>query len=872
MLFIYILYGKQGGVILKITYVRLENVAGIKVGLGQDCLEIDFKNSYNKIVSIAGRNGSSKSVLLSSLTPFATISSTIDDRGSLPYIISGKSGYKEIHYTDKDDVYIIKHYFKPTKQDGHTVKSYFSMNGGKELNENGNVSSFLMLIENHFGLTPDMIRLMRLGTNMTSFISLNPASRKEYIGKLIEEIELYLKIYKKINEDIRVVKVLLSSNNTNLSNCHISDVVVEEERLKKINKHVKGYEKERDAIVGKINAIDTLIRENNINDLRMKAKEAEASLIEFDKSEKMILNGSLQNVTIDTLINRRTKLVDRRIDIQSRINSYRMSTDTTRKNIERLETSIKQITSNNDIQSLLSVIATLKESVNSVSDLVTGLRPLCTSDDVYQILTKLSSFNQISSMIYTLGNKPLNIYLQLKRSSKSVDKFLKDQMKRSLSRISEDDIRKLIQQVFQDDGIITPNCDTQFHECPYYRLSTTISEIKNKLEEDSYDDETLRYIQVISNNIDKMLNDIDRLSHIKIPGACLDIMREISILDRLGSKLPFFDLTGIQEYLALVREYEVYVSNVEKLKQYEHQLSVYKSSGIDSHLNEIKQLHENIAFYTNNVSTLMKEMESISSELSTLDEQIGLVTRYNDGKKYRGIVESTLEATNKILIPLETSSNERIELTYQLNSINRTIQSTREESKQLENKIEEFNRLIKENEFLNTRFKDLSIIQEAVSTKKGIPVLYMKTYLGKIQKLANDLLRLIYNDELYLSRFKVTQDAFEIPYIKNGTIIPDVKYASQSEVAMITMALSFALAHNASGRYNILLLDEIDSGLDSVNQTAFFSMLNSQMDKLKAEQCFIISHQLNNMTLNTPIDVIKLSDIDIQFPQNIIYE
>ena len=222
---------------------------------------------------------------------------------------------------------------------------------------------------------------------------------------------------------------------------------------------------------------------------------------------------------------------------------------------------------------------------------------------------------------------------------------------------------------------------------------------------------------------------------------------------------------------------------------------------------------------------------------------------------------------------METSANERTELTYQLNSLNRTIQSTREESKQLENKIDEFNRLIKENEFLNAKFKDLSIIQEAVSTKKGIPVLYMKTYLGKIQKLANDLLRLIYNDELYLSRFKVTQDAFEIPYVKNGTVIPDVKYASQSEVAMITMALSFALAHNASGRYNILLLDEIDSGLDELNRWAFLNMLDHQLMALKAEQCFIISHQLNNMMLNTPFSVIKLSDVDIQSPlKEILYE
>ena len=43
------------------------------------------------------------------------------------------------------------------------------------------------------------MRLIRIGTNVNSFVTLSPAKRKEYIGKLIEEIDLYLKIYNKDN-------------------------------------------------------------------------------------------------------------------------------------------------------------------------------------------------------------------------------------------------------------------------------------------------------------------------------------------------------------------------------------------------------------------------------------------------------------------------------------------------------------------------------------------------------------------------------------------------------------------------------------------------------------------------------------------------
>ena len=44
--------------------------------------------------------------------------------------------------------------------------------------------------------------------------------------------------------------------------------------------------------------------------------------------------------------------------------------------------------------------------------------------------------------------------------------------------------------------IISPNCGTEYEECPYYRLHSVITEIHDKLEDETFDDETLRYIQV----------------------------------------------------------------------------------------------------------------------------------------------------------------------------------------------------------------------------------------------------------------------------------------------------------------------------------------------------------------------------------------
>jgi len=855
---------------MKISYIRLENVAGIYVGSNKNVLEISFENSVNKIVSISGANGRGKSVLLSSLTPFAYVTS-LDERSSLPYIRPGKDGYKEIHYIDGEDDYVIKHYYKATK-DSHSLKSYF-MKNGEELNENGNVRSFLQLVELHFGLTEEMMRLVRLGSNVNSFITLAPAKRKEYIGKLIEEIDMYLKIYKKINEDIRVVRVMLSNNSTSLYNCHISDPVVEKDQITKLEKAIKKLESERDSIIAAISKLQALMSANNINDLRRKQQEAQASLSDIQKTEDNIKSEGLQGTTVDSLIEKRNTLSDDKINTQAKINSYRISIDNTLRNIERLEVLIKRVTSNNDLQSLLNGIESLKETIKSTLPVVKKFNPNgITSAQINTILNKLMSFNQIGQMIYTLGNKPLEVYLQLKREGKSIDKFVTTQMKRNLSRVNESDIRNLLNQVFQNEDIITPNCDTQFEQCPYYRLADTITTIKDKLDEDSLDDETLRYIKVISTNIDNILNGIDDILRINIPPVLKNGLDEKEINTRLDNRVSLFDLTKFQEYLTILVEYEAYVENLTRLQQYEQQLAVYKNSGIDNHLAEIKTCRDSIDFYKSNIDTLQKAVVAIQENLVTIDRQIGLVTKFMDGKKYQKILESTIESTAKLLQPLESAEHEIRELEFNLRQVTGQIQMYRENHKEKENKLNEYNRLVKEGAELAKKNTDLNFIQDSVSTKKGIPVIYMNRYLGKIQKLANELLSLIYDGDLLLAKFKVTQDTFEVPYVKNGIKIPDVKYASQSEISLITMALSFALANRASGVYNILLLDEIDAGLDESNRSAFLKMLYTQMDTLKAEQVFIISHNLSQM-INIPMDCIRLSDDGARSRlQNVIYE
>ena len=179
-----------------IKKIILENFRNIKSGLKAKRLEIDFSNRENKICLIVGRNGIGKTSILSCLTPFATLGN-LDVRNNNPLIIAKKQGYKNIVIIDNERNEIdIQHMYMPNG-DTHTVKSYFKMNG-KELNPNGNVTSFKELVSEILGIDMDYLKLIRIGSNVTNLIQLKATERKNFMSKMLDGVEVYLKLHKKV--------------------------------------------------------------------------------------------------------------------------------------------------------------------------------------------------------------------------------------------------------------------------------------------------------------------------------------------------------------------------------------------------------------------------------------------------------------------------------------------------------------------------------------------------------------------------------------------------------------------------------------------------------------------------------------------------
>ena len=165
--------------------------------------------------------------------------------------------------------------------------------------------------------------------------------------------------------------------------------------------------------------------------------------------------------------------MDNKISIQSSINSYRLSIDSNLKSIERINTTVKKITADNDIKSLTNAIEDLRNIINNTDSIIRDfILPNYRSEELFALITRLTSFNQIGNMIYSFGNRPIDLYMKLKNKKQSVDKFLKDQAKLRLNGIPEKELNKILSSLFENDSIISPNCDMeQFSTCPFYRIS-----------------------------------------------------------------------------------------------------------------------------------------------------------------------------------------------------------------------------------------------------------------------------------------------------------------------------------------------------------------------------------------------------------------
>ena len=411
-------------------------------------------------------------------------------------------------------------------------------------------------------------------------------------------------------------------------------------------------------------------------------------------------------------------------------------------------------------------------------------------------------------------------------------------------------------------------------------ISDLVQDLNNKSEEVSFYQLAFRVYSDMNGIIRLINSNRSLLNKTSIGKRFSDITTFIS---RVKNNDPFNDIQEIYSYINYANIFELYELDNKTLSKLESSYEAAKSQEglIDDLQKEIEDLSKKVNDITsqleekqkdkldlqkqivdhkqrldkiNNLISILRRIKELNSSKQNYESQLRLVSD-NIEKISREIdninkYEGALKGVNSELIPI---SQMRDNFTFSLT------------------KLEEYKQELQE---YQDKYNLIELLKKYSSpTKGGIQTIFMQLYMDKTLSLANQLLGMLFNGDIELLPYIINENEFRIPTRSNITnlVTDDVSNCSTSEKSMIAMILSFALAFHGSQTYNIVRLDEVDGGLDQANRAIFPLILDSIIQMLQIEQCFIISHSSESDM--SDVDVISLTPVSNEtIKGNVIFQ
>lgn len=878
--------------VLRIRRLFLEHFAPILAGTGKEFINLDLSNVYNRMIIFIGPIGSAKTYIMSHLQPFATVGS-LDIRNSDDPILEGKDGCKIIEYEKDEHEYIITHTYLWTGKT-HTKKHSF-VKDNVELNPNGNRNSFMDLVRLEFGIDESFLRLVRIGANVSNFISMKATERKSFIAALLKDTETYLYLYKCWSNDLRTLNTqvnILMNKITTFSKVPLSDLKAnmedledERQQIVAISDELKEkratYKAEASTILGDLSIHQFF---ENIKSLK---KEKETISIEIGANEKEMT--SYQDLLSEKEINQKIGKADGDLAhaieaIQATTEAYencirRYNQTLDRKRIQGDETHIATLrTQYNDMMKQMEDIEgsiktnKCKYSTSQLESLLEDLNTMnMTISQVAQYDAQTISFvYSADSSIIGYANKKVEILNARKRK-----------VQRLMSNLQFSEEYQPTQIMF-----LPPFCPTQ--TCPYYethpvtikrrdggkknlepQLLNYQEELKGlDVEIYKYSDYPFIYNKIVTlrefwKNLSPILKDIGALKIYDLKkvitlsnyNAFYDYDRIIDTIDFVKKRNLYYELTeSIKSIKSELSQFDIHKDEslditIEKLteekdalekKLADYELSKKKNQEVLVSLNDMYLRLSQKTQLQSEIDELKNRMQSITNQLSTMELQY---TKLDD------LSRLITEIDKKIVLQADTLKS----ITTKIDRIRTTINDISYTSKELDKLLQEQ--------------KWMTLMVDAVGSKKGIPMKMVKIFFDACRESINDMLYMVSGDDFEILNFNIGEKEFTIPYMVNGVAIDDISKASQGQTSLSSLALSFALVKELALRsasetcyYNIPLLDEPDSALHKSDKPKLLSILMKYLEDIQSHQCFIISHSEETFYGNDVQLVVTSSD------------
>lgn len=875
---------------MKILELTLENFLPILAGMGKEKVTLNLRDSNELINVFIGKIGSGKTYLLSHLQPFSTVG-TLDVRNSDDPIIEGKDGKKIIIYEKDGHEYIIEHDYTWNGK-SHAKKSYIEKDG-IQLNENGNSGSFKEWIQVEFGIDQSFLRLMRLGPNVVNFINMKATERKTYIASLLDSTDLYLSLYKAWNTELRTLNTkagilmnkIQSYSNKSLDDLN-DDLVDLDDSIMKISEEITELTKYKYELQA-----ENKMYLNNMSYSEFKIKKSELlTNIDAQKSNIDKMKNDLQKYASYPSIN----------EVSKTIGTLDSKLSTSQSNLSSLNESYIKLTQELNALKDKLMMSGNDEHMNVLQE---TYQSLLKQDDDYKMQLRnfkceyssaylsglLGDLNTINILINEICQYDKDTIQKLFGSDSSVIKFSKDKIE--ILGYRKLKVQKIINNLtfaekYQPSSKLyfPPFCPT--HNCPYYKthpytiqkqnsgIDEMLIEIKkyqNELKDIDieiykYNDYPMLYSKISTlkdywKKVTPILSNIGALNH----GSLLSVLtnsqyqiwynydKVIDTIDMLEKRDKYFELT---EKIKIIKNEinELSLSDVSSLKEKISDLEDHKTTienDIEREEINCKSIEDELISYN--------QMYVDLSEISVLESNIqNLSSQYDNNVKELSEMNTNDDKIQQNILLIQTNDIKLNELTSKLSKLNEDFDS-------LKTRINDIKYADNELSSTTTEIEYMSKMVNAVSTKKGIPLVMIELFLDSCRDTVNDMLYAVCEDDLEILPFKINDTEFNIPYMVNGQIIDDISKASQGQSSIVSTAMSFALVKQVQGGdfgYNIPLLDEIDGPLHKSDKQKFIAILLKYLSEIHSEQCFVITHDDSTFD-GYPVQVIMTTDENV---------
>lgn len=851
-----------------IKKIELRHFKNIWTGLKLKRLMIDFSNKENTICLFVGPNGIGKTSFLSCLTPFATLGN-LDIRDGNPIILEGEEGYKRIIIMNDDTEYDIEHFYTPTKE-RHTVKSYFKQDG-MELNPNGNVISFKALVKEFLGIDMDYLKLIRIGDNVTNLIKLKATERKNFMSKFLNSVDIYLKYHKKILEDVKDIKLIISHDVDKINRLHIEDIDIFKKEMQELEKAIISYGEEIEDTKQKMSEINyqlgILSNHRSREEIHDELREKKALVKKWEKSLDKNKEYSKDSSKLRKKIEKSDKEV---IRITGLIEGLSISQENL---VRQLDTLYKSLTenkknlelekSNSNIDSLEEYLLSLHKRREELDKTLKVSSPTTLSkEEVDEFVIMIKNVQRTLNTTYEFGKEPIKNAITLIKENADIGEYIASKLLAIEKKKKKDEMTYLDKIIEKYDGSHIPDtCD-----CPLKNMYKDIMLVKKLKPSNPNTVKGEEFYQMVKAVYDNILYCLDELEKYKdyIKKLPDDIQKRFS-LDALFESMSeckmiynekkinrlMLEVTEIHNYNTLIKEIEdtcqklVREKEISRISFYEEQIS-HDDCEIKKTEKELLHIQFQISDYEKQMDDLTFEVGEMRTLVEALEKYDGSVKELDDLIKVEEYIQELLNDLNDMCRISGNLEKKKEFLVKQL--------------REKEFALSEYKKLNKELKKAQNIYDDLIAIKTSTSNTKGIPLVFIDMYLKDIAEFANKLLDTVYNGSLYIHKFDVQADSFKIPFIKDGIEIPDISLASQGEQSFLNMAISFALSAKNLDTYNIPLLDEVDATFDRENRERCLDVIDHLNEDIHCEQEFIISH--NNMYDQYPVDVLDFIDLE----------